>query len=197
MVCRRTRARGEVPVVVERRPWTVGRGTDSDRKRSSTVPLLRPALSESAGLASLSLLPDGKFPQSLHRRGEAEPTRPGRVGRWQAGLRRTLAFGTDRLATGSRRSSDRRRFRRQSSMRSIRCSEIICEHLRYLRFSCEGGWALCLRVFVFVMWVGPVQSRGRFGCPRGLTIHSRRKTPSPSGTSSKLGGCCFSHGTIP
>jgi hypothetical protein len=45
------------------------------------------------------------------RRGEAEPTRPGRVGWWEARRRRTLASGVDVLPTGGRRSSDRRQFR--------------------------------------------------------------------------------------
>ena len=52
---------------------------------------------------------------SKQGKGEAKPTRPGRVGRWEEGLRRTLAFGADILPTGRRRSSDRRLFRRQSS----------------------------------------------------------------------------------
>ena len=79
-------------------------------------PIQRSALSESADLAiPHPLLLDGERPTSKQEKGEAEPTRPGRVVRWAARLRRTLAFGADGLLTGGRRSSDRRLFRRQSS----------------------------------------------------------------------------------
>lgn len=47
-------------------------------------------------------------PLSKQEKGQAEPTRPGRVGRWEVRLRRTLAFGADGLPTGGRRSLDRR-----------------------------------------------------------------------------------------
>jgi len=66
--------------------------------------------------ASPPLIPTGVLTvsSSEQERGEAEPTCPGRVVRWEAWLRRTLAFGADLLLTGSWRSQDRRRFRRQS-----------------------------------------------------------------------------------
>jgi len=80
-------------------------------------PTQRPALSKSAALASIHPLSLNEWHlPSKQERGEAEPTRPGRAGRWEARLRRTLAFGTDGLSTGGRRSSDRRLFRRQSTV---------------------------------------------------------------------------------
>ena len=54
----------------------------SDRHQS---PPQRPALSKSARLAPPCCRIDGATP-SNQERGQAEPTRPGRVGRWQAGL---------------------------------------------------------------------------------------------------------------
>ena len=50
---------------------------------------------------------DGATPP-IQGKGEAEPTRPGRVVRGEAGQRRTLASGVDMLSPGTRRSSDRR-----------------------------------------------------------------------------------------
>ncbi len=78
--------------------------------------------------------------------------RPGRVGRWEARRRRTLASEADVLLTGGRRSPDRRLFRRHSSALPHHLSEIICVHLRDLRFPPVGGRPLCLRVFVFAMF---------------------------------------------
>ena len=87
-------------------------------------------------------------PPSIKKRGEAEPARPGRVVRWAARLRRTLAFGADGLLTGGRRSSDCRLFHRQSSARLTRFSEIFFAYLRYLRdlwANCDGSErSLCL-----------------------------------------------------
>ena len=82
--------------------------------------------------------------------------RPGHVGRWEAWLRRTLAFGADRLLTGGRRSPDRRLFRRHFSALPHHLSEIICVYLRDLRFL-RGrviGVVMpsCLCVFVFAMF---------------------------------------------
>jgi len=47
-------------------------------------------------------------------KGQAEPTRRRRVGRWKVRQQRTLASGVDVLSTGSRRSPDRRRSHRHS-----------------------------------------------------------------------------------
>ena len=120
-----TQAGAEVPTVVERRPGTGGQGTDSDRARSSSVPC--PPACALGAQASPLLLPccwmDGTTPPKQEK-SEAEPTRPGRVGRWEARRRRTLASGVDVLSTGSRRSPDRRRFRHQSTVRPIRFGEI-------------------------------------------------------------------------
>jgi hypothetical protein len=72
-------------------------------------PIQRPALSKSAHLATphpLSM--DGWRNTSKKEKGQAEPTRPRRVVRWETRLRRTPAFGADGFLTGGRRSSDRR-----------------------------------------------------------------------------------------
>ena len=53
------------------------------------------------------------FPKREKR--EAEPTRTGRVGRWDVWPREALALGADERPTGGRRSQDRRQSRRQSS----------------------------------------------------------------------------------
>jgi len=82
---------------------------------------------------------------SKKKRGEAEPTRPGRVGRWEARRRRALASGVDVLLTG-RRSSDRRLFRRQSTIRPVRFGKIFHSYLRYLRYlwaNCDVHGRLC------------------------------------------------------
>jgi len=100
----------------------------SDRHRH---PILRPALRERRPRHSLLLLLDAWFPLFPERNEVRRDRRaPGRGGRWQAGLRRTLAFGADRLATGRRRSSDRRRFRRHLRYKRITSARISLRSLR-------------------------------------------------------------------
>jgi len=102
-----TRTRGEVPAVVERRSGTAGPDSRSGRERPSRMSCPAACALLSAGLAIHNWWMDGAT-SSKQEKGEAEPTRPGRVVRWVAWLRRTLAFGADGLSTGGRRSSDRR-----------------------------------------------------------------------------------------
>ena len=139
-------------------------------------PVLRPALSKSAGLATP--------PQFMVRwanlplpgeRGEAEPTRPGRVGRWEPRLRRTLAFGADRLSTGRRRSSDRRRFRRQSSVGcitparpSLRSSRL-CGFFSYGWLCASAALRLCVSSSLwFPGGLGVLVVHSEFGYGDGL-----------------------------
>ncbi len=92
--------------------------------------------------ASPPLIPTGVLTvsSSEQERGEAEPTCPGRVGRWEARRRRTLASGVDVLLTG-RRSSDRRLFRRQSSALAHHVSEALFASFASLRFKTQiRGW---------------------------------------------------------
>jgi len=115
MVSTEIRARSEVPAVVGRRPGTAGTNSSSDRKRSSlgSVPAAcGPRAQTSPLLPCCSIDGTTLF---KNEEGQAEPTRPGRVGRWEERQRRTLASGVGALSTGRGRSSDRRRFRRQSS----------------------------------------------------------------------------------
>ena len=89
---------------------------------------------------------------SRSERGEAEPTRPGRAVRWDVRPRQALALGADERFAGRRRSSDRRRFRRQS--RQCRVKETICVYLGYLwalRWASAFAMASSLCVFVFAM----------------------------------------------
>jgi hypothetical protein len=111
-------------------------------------PIQGSTLSESADLATLhSLLLDERRSPSKLEKGEAEPMRLWRVGRWEAWLRRTLAFGADLLLTCGRRSQDRRPFRRQSQLRPLRFCEISLAYLRYLR-DLRATCLAMLRVFV-------------------------------------------------
>jgi hypothetical protein len=108
----------------------------------------RPALSKSAGLATSALNSmGGRGPDpSRSERGQAESTRPGRVVRWDVWPRQALALGVDERATGGRRSSDRRLFRRQS--RHCCVKRTICVYLRDLWAHCDGWSAFvssCVR----------------------------------------------------
>jgi len=82
---------------------------------------------------------------SNKERGQAEPTRPRRVGRWEAWLRRTLAFRADGLPTSGRRSSDRRLFRRPSPALPLQINDNLFASFASLRFF----WVRGLRVFGF------------------------------------------------
>ena len=103
--------------------------------------------------------------------------RPGRVGRWEVWLQRTLAFGADRLLTGGRRSPDRRLFRRHFSALPHHLSEIICVYLRDLRFlRCVRGWSSCLRV-CDVLCVPSLCPLCLCGSARGDWRHSEFRFP--------------------
>jgi len=80
----------------------LGRTTASDASVRRDVAAQRPALSKIACLATFPLYSmGGRGPDpSRSEKGQAEPTRPGRVVRWAARLRRTLAFGAVGLPTG-------------------------------------------------------------------------------------------------
>ncbi len=112
----------------------------SDASVRRDVTAQRPALSKSAGLATSPLNSmGGRGPDpSRSERGQAEPTRPGRGVRWDVWPRQALALGVDERATGGRRSSDRRLFRRQSRHCSVK--RTICVYLRDLWANCDG-WA--------------------------------------------------------
>jgi len=73
---------------------------------------------------------------SKQERSEAEPTRPGRVVRWDARLGRTLAFGAVGLHTGGGDRQIADLFRRQSRHFSIK--RTICVYLHDLRAYCDG-----------------------------------------------------------
>jgi len=151
---RRRRSRGRLEHVARSRPSNDGRGplgraTAPKASFRRGVPVQRPALcgAQASPLLILCCWMDGA-PLSKQEKGQAKPTRPGRVGRWEVRQRRTLASGVDVLITGWRRSPDRRQFRRQSPapqpMRlsvsiCVICGQSwvggwICADLRYLRF---------------------------------------------------------------
>jgi len=132
----------------------LGRTIASDANVRRDVTAQRPALSKSAGLATPQpLLADGHRLPSQERRGARRNRRaPGRVVRWDVRPRQALALGADERFTGRRRSSDRRRFRRQS--RHCNIKETICVYLRYLwalRWASDVAMASSLCVFVFAM----------------------------------------------
>jgi len=148
------------------RPSDNGRGPEdrvtipiaSDRHRR---PVLRPALRERRPRHSSVLVVGCTVPllPGMERR-EAEPTRRRRVGRWKARRRQMLASGADELATGRRRSSDRRRFRRHLRHKRITSARISLRSLRLCGF--ESG-----RV-------------GDTGDPRSETTRTASKKPSAS-----------------
>jgi hypothetical protein len=129
-------------------------------------PVQRPALSKSAALVARHplLWRDGTTAPN-HERGQTEPTRPGRVGRGEGRLRRTLAFGADWLPPGG----GDRQIADGSAVNPWHCSigESICVYLRDLRAIWVGGrlcapfLCLCASVSLwFYGWVFPVVSRG-------------------------------------
>jgi len=153
----RDSTRGEVLAVV-RRQGTAGAVHHSGRKRPSRCPdPAACALEERRPRHfSSSCSWDGNT-DFLMDGSKAEPTRRRRVGRWEAWLRRTLAFGAFRLLTGGRRSSDRRLFCRQSAALpppvSLRLSAsicVICGFLGWVRWLCVRTLCLCASV-VFLM----------------------------------------------
>ncbi len=85
-------------------------------------------------LSSIQQLGEARLPPEW-KGSQAESTRPGRVVRWAARLRRTLAFGSVGLPTGGgdRQIAD--------------CSAV---NLRYCRIT-SATTSSCLRVFVFAM----------------------------------------------
>jgi len=130
-----------------RRPLGGDNPPDASVRRG--VPAQRPALSKSAGLATIYFHDWMQCAaRAIMRRGRRNRRAPGRGVRGEARLRRTLAFGVDGLPSGGRRSPDRRQFRRQSSAllppSSKRLSGfiwVICGHMEWM-----GG--LCVFVFV-------------------------------------------------
>ena len=143
----------------------------SDRHKS---PPQRPALSKSARLAPPFCRMDGATP-SNQERGQAEPTRPWRVGRWEVRRRRTLASGVGELPTGGRRSPDRRLFRRQSTELPLHLWEKLFASFASLRFIVRvrtvSVFSLCLCVSV-VLLAGPTP-RCRGWLPRRRSRHPR------------------------
>jgi len=113
-------------------------------RRAQASPLLLPCYSV-----------DGATPP-IKENGQAEPTRPRRVGRWKVRRRRTLASGVDVLPTGGgdRQIADcsavNPRYRLSVSVGS---SSRYLRDLRDLRANCDGARPSCLRVFVFAMSV--------------------------------------------
>jgi len=117
--------------------------------------------------------------------------RPGRVGRWEARRRRTLASEADVLLTGGRRSPDRRLFRRHSSALPHHLSEIICVYLRDLRFlrgrvigvvmpSCLCVFVFAMSVFLLCVSVPLWFNRWAGGLGHGLGLgYGRRYTGDP------------------
>ena len=111
----KTRRHHKAPSVVRRGPRPPGgqgpleADASSDASARSCTHSQRPALSESAGLAS-RVDQRSAFERVRRRRDR----RARRVGRGEDRLGRTLAFEADGLRHGGRRSSDRRRFRRST-----------------------------------------------------------------------------------
>ncbi len=90
----------------------LGRVTSPNASVRRSHSTQRPALSESAGLASQAFSDwDGSQTLALEQARPRRGRRALRVGRGEDRLGRTLAFGADGLRPGCRRSSDRRHFR--------------------------------------------------------------------------------------
>ena len=176
----------------------------SDRERSS-LELVPAACAQEAQASPLLLLISRLGGAQLlfkQEKGKAEPARLRRVGRWEGRLRRTLAFGADGLPSGGRRSSDRRLFRRQSSVPLIRfcgvflalsalsglsvgqlgwCAAFVPSCLRVCDGLCDS---LCLCASVVATASGrSVQNRN--SC-RGARLHARI---TPSLNDATVRGC--------
>ncbi len=132
----------------------LGAGAASDASVRISTHSQRPALSESAGLASrVDQRP--AFEQVRLRRDR----RARRVGRGEDRLGRTLAFGADGLRPGCRRSSDRRLCRRSTpgNLVTAGTAPLCASCLR----GCDGPslCVLCASVVGPVRWIS--DGRGR------------------------------------
>ncbi len=154
MVSRETRARDEIPAVAERRPGTTGPDNRFGRKRPARCH--GPAASALEERRPRHSLFSFKVEEqtSVSRGGEAEPMRPGRVGRWEARRRRRLRPKLTRFspADGDRQIADcSAGTLRHCRITSVRLSASICVICGFLRW--VGGLCVfvssCLRCSVF------------------------------------------------